>query len=189
MATFTALFDACVFYPAPVRDLLLRLAETELFRARWTAEIHDEWSRNLLGNRKDLDAAKLHRTIELINQSVPDCLVTEYKLIEAGLTLPDVNDKHVLAAAIRCNAGVIVTYNLKDFPSGELEKYGIEAQHPDEFILHLHSLDPHAVFAAAKRQRLALRNPPMEIELFLNNFLKCELAGTVAELQQAVELL
>lgn len=189
MATFTALFDACVFYPAPLRDLLLRLAETEMFRARWTTEIHDEWSRNLLANRKDLEKTRLDRTIELINQSFPDCLVAGYKPIEAGLNLPDPTDKHVLAAAIRCNAGVIVTYNLKDFPAKELDQYGVEAQHPDEFILHLHSLDPNAVFAAVKRQRMGLKNPPVTTEELLNTFLKQELAGTVAELQRAAELL
>lgn len=189
MTTFTALFDACVLYSAPLRDLLLRLAGTDLFRARWTTDIHGEWSRNLLANRTDLDKVKLDHTIELINKSVPDCLVTEYKPIEVGLNLPDPKDKHVLAAAIRCNAGVIVTYNLKDFPAKELDKYGVEAQHPDEFILHLYSLDPHAVCAAVKRQRMSLKNPPVAIEELLNTFLRAELAGTVAELQQAVELL
>jgi len=50
MYTFTAIFDACVLYPVPLRDLLMYLTGSDLFQARWTDEIHDEWMRNLLKN-------------------------------------------------------------------------------------------------------------------------------------------
>ena len=59
MSGYTALYDACVLYPAPLRDLLLQLALTGLFRARWSATIHDEWTRNVLLDRPDLTAAQL----------------------------------------------------------------------------------------------------------------------------------
>ena len=125
MANFVALFDACVLYPAQLRDLLLRVAISDLFKARWTDQIHDEWIRNLLENRPDIAPERLARTRELMNASVPDCLVTEYEPFIQQLTLPDQDDRHVLAAAIRCQAGVIVTLNLRDFPEDVVSDYGI----------------------------------------------------------------
>ena len=127
MSNFTAVFDACVLYPAPLRDLLMSVAMSEQFRARWTTEIHHEWTRNLLKNRNDLSLAQLQRTVELMNQAIPDCLVENYTDLITSLELPDANDRHVLAAAIKCQADVIVTNNLKDFPKDKLQTYGIEA--------------------------------------------------------------
>ena len=75
---FVALYDACVLYPAPLRDLLVELATTGLFRAKWTAEIHDEWIRNVLANSDKVTADKLARTRDLMDTSVRDCLVTGY---------------------------------------------------------------------------------------------------------------
>ena len=176
MATFTALYDACVLYPAPLRDLLMRLALTDLFRARWTNQIHDEWIRNVLEDRRDLKAAQLERTRELMNANVRDCLVEGYEDIIAGLELPDADDRHVLAAAIRTRASVIVTYNLKDFPNEYLSNFGLEAQHPDEFVTHLLDLNPGAVCSAAKKQRAALKNPPVEVEDFLQTLASAKFA-------------
>jgi hypothetical protein len=102
---FTALYDACVLYPAPLRDLLLQLALTDLFRAKWTEAIHDEWTRNLLANRPELKPELLARTRELMNAHVRDCLVEDYEPLVAGLTLPDPDDRHVLAAAILSGDG------------------------------------------------------------------------------------
>jgi predicted nucleic acid-binding protein len=134
MATFTALYDACVLYPAPVRDLLMRLAMSDLFRARWTDQIHDEWIRHVLANRHDLKREQLERTRTLMNAHVRDCLVIGYEPLIDGPTLPDPEDRHVLAAAVRTGASVIVTFNLDDFPGEVLKPLGVEAQHPDEFI-------------------------------------------------------
>ncbi len=189
MANFTAIYDACVLYPAPLRDFLLRLAMTELFRARWTDHIHDEWIGGVLGNRQDITAEQLERTRQLMNQAVPDCLVTGYEELIDSLELPDPDDRHVLAAAIRCQAGVIVTFNLDDFPADIIGRYGIEAQHPDEFIGHLLDLDPGAVGNVARLQRQALKNPPKSPEEFLDTLLRQGLAGTVAQLEDMIELL
>lgn len=189
MSNFTALFDACVLYPAPLRDLLLRLAGTDLFRARWTDRIHDEWIENLLKNRTDLTSARLMRTRMLMNDSVPDCLVTGYEGLIETLDLPDPRDRHVVAAAIRCQAGVIVTFNLKDFPQPVLEQYGLQVQHPDQFLVHLIDLNRGTVAAAAKLQRAALKNPALSPREFLDTLLRQGLAGTVCELETMVELL
>lgn len=189
MSSFVAIYDACVLYPAPLRDLLMRVALTGLFRARWTSRIHDEWINAVLQNRKDLLPAQLHRTRELMNSAVPDCLVTEYEALELELELPDRNDRHVLAAAIRSHAGVIVTYNLKDFPADVLGRFGIEAQHPDEFIGHLMDLDRAAVCASVRRQRAGLKNPTVTPEQLLERYLSMGLAGTVAALESMIDLI
>lgn len=189
MSSFVAVFDACVLYPAPLRDLLLRLAITDLFRARWTDEIHEEWIRNLRTNRPDLSPESLQRTRSLMNMAVPDCLITGYEGLIPQLSLPDPDDRHVLAAAIRGQAGVIVTYNLNDFPPATLAPYGIETQHPDEFVCHLFDLAPGAVCAAVRDQRNALQNPPKSVRELLDTFLSLQLAGTVAALETMVEVL
>lgn len=189
MANFVAVFDACVLYPASLRDLLLHLALTDLFRARWTDRIHEEWIGAVLTQRQDLTRAQLDRTRDLMNKAVPDCLVHSYEDLVDALQLPDANDRHVLAAAIRCQAGVIVTYNLKDFPEDALVPYGIDVQHPDEFVSHLFDLDPGAVCAAVRDQRDSLKSPPLPVDDLLNEFLARELAETVAQLQSMRELL
>ncbi len=144
------------------------LALSGRFRARWTLEIHREWKRNLLKNRPDLTMEQLDRTAGLMDQAIPDACVHDYEDLIAGLTLPDCDDRHVLAAAIRCGASVIVTFNQKDFPCKSLEPLGIEAQHPDEFVDNLLGLDPAAVVAAAQKQRRQLKMPAMDVEPFLD---------------------
>jgi predicted nucleic acid-binding protein len=189
MASFTAVYDACVLYPAPLRDLLMHLAMTDLFRARWTDRIHDEWIRSVLENRPDLKRAQLQRTRRLMNAHVLDCLVIGYENLIDGLVLPDSNDRHVLAAAIRAGADIIVTYNLDDFPAQILDPLGIEARHPDIFIANLLDLDAPAVCAAVRRQRQSLRNPPKTVDEFLEILAKQGLVQTVVALRKFASLL
>lgn len=164
MSGYTALYDACVLYPAPLRDLLLQLAGTGLFRARRSSAIHEEWMRNVLADRPDLTAAQLQRTRALMDAAVPDALIVGHEKLIPSLTLPDPDDRHVLAAALRGRCDVIVTYNLKDFPAEILAEDDIEAQHPDEFIGHLINLRPEAVCQAAKSCRQRLKNPPVSAD-------------------------
>jgi len=167
MAGYTALYDACVLYPAPLRDLLMQLALTDLFRAKWSNAIHDEWIRSLLEVRADLKREQLERTRDLMNSHVRDALVSGFEKLIPALELPDPDDRHVLAAAIRGRCDVIVTYNLKDFPAEKLADYDIEAQHPDEFIGHLCNLRPELVCQAAKLCRARLKNPPSKVEDYI----------------------
>lgn len=186
---FPVVYDACVLYPAPLRDLLMRLALTGLFHARWTERIHDEWMRSILARRPELKPQALQRTRELMNTAVPDCLVSGYEQLEEGLTLKDPDDRHVLAAAIKCHASVIVTFNLKDFWADALKPYDIEAQHPDEFIHHLLDLQRASVCAAVKGQREALKKPPKTVEEVLATLLEQGLPTTVAALRPMMALL
>jgi hypothetical protein len=177
------LYDACVLYPASLRDLLVRLALSDVFQARWTDEIHDEWTRNVLANRPDISSASLARCRRLMDLHVPDCLITGYEDLIPTLTLPDVDDRHVLAAAIHGRAGLIVTFNLSDFPASILGQFHIEAIHPDEFISRLWDEQPDSVLAAARRQRAGLRNPPMTAAEYLATLEHCQLFETATRLR------
>ncbi len=189
MSRFTALYDACVLYPAPLRSLLMYLALTDLFRARWTDAIHEEWMRNVRRDYPDITRPHVERIRDLMNAHVRDCLVTGYEDLVGALTLPDPDDRHVLAAAIRAGANVIVTANLSDFPKETLARYGIEAQHPDEFIMHLIDLAPNVVCSAAKKQREGLKKPPLTVEQYLESLERQGLAQTVAKLRQFADLI
>ena len=185
----TAVYDANILYPAPLRDLFIRLAQTGLVRARWTETIHDEWIRNVLKNNPSLSAERLARTRSLMNEAVRDCLVTGYEELIESLSLPDPDDRHVLAAAVCASADVIVTYNLTDFPADTLARFDIEAQHPDDFLVCLLEMAPGVVCAAVKRQRESLRNPPKTAEELLATLESQGLTQAVARLREFIELL
>lgn len=146
----------------------MQLALTDLYRAKWTNRIHEEWMRNLLKNRPDLQRSQLERVRDLMNAHVRDCLVADFESLEADLLLPDWDDRHVLAAAIKARAQVIVTFNLEDFPDQVLKALGLESQHPDRFIGHLIDRAPESVIGAAKICRLRLRNPPLDSARYLD---------------------
>ena len=184
MTNFSVVYDACVLYPAPLRDLLMHLSLTVLYRAKWTAEIHEEWMRNVLADRQDLTREQLERTRKLMDTSARDCLVTGYEFLIPSLSLPDENDRHVLAAAIRSQSSVILTFNLKDFPAMELEKYDVEAQHPDEFISDLIDLNAAKVLAAISGHRKSLKNPPKTSKEYLDTLLQQGLPESVSQLRQ-----
>jgi predicted nucleic acid-binding protein len=157
-SSFTAVLDSNVLYGNLVRDILLSLATAGLYHARWTHEIHREWSSHLVENRPEL-ASKVPLLFEKINSSVPDCLVENYEYLIDSLKLPDLKDRHVLAAAIAGHADAIVTENLKDFPASVLAAYGLEAQHPDDFIMNQLELRPFDALAALKRMRERMAAP------------------------------
>jgi predicted nucleic acid-binding protein len=184
-----AVYDANILYPAPIRDLFIRLAQAGLVRARWTEAIHDEWVRNVLKDNAQLSAERLARTRSLMNEAVRDCLVSGYEDLVDSLTLPDSDDRHVLAAAIRAGAQVIVTYNLKDFPRDTLARFDIEPLHPDAFLVSLFDLAPGLVCGAVKRQREGLRNPPKTAEELLTSLEGQGLTQAVARLRQFVDLI
>lgn len=154
---------------------MIRLAQTRRFRARWTDAIQREWMTALLRNRPELDEAKLSRTMTLMNQAVPDCLITGYE--------------HLLAAAICGGAQAIVTTNIKDFPEQTLAEFEILPRHPDDFILDLADLEPAVVATAAKLQRAALKHPSLSPEAFISKLRQQGLPGVAAFLQSQIELI
>ncbi len=189
MTSLTALFDAGVLYPAPLRDLLMQLALSGCFRAKWTEAIHAEWIHAVLRERPDLTCRQLGRTRELMNQHVQDCLVEGYESLISSLVLPDPNDRHVLAAAIHGHADIIVTFNLKHFPAAVLKPYGIRARHPDEFLRNLWILYPTEVCECARKTRARLRNPPKSVKEYLDILAQQRLPETVAFLRENRDLI
>lgn len=184
LSRYTVLLDACVLYKAPVRELLIELASTDLFRAKWSAKIHDEWIRNLLKNRPELDETKLRRTAELMNNAVSDSLVGGYESLITALELPDANDRHVLAAAIHAKCDAIITYNLKDFPTAVLGTFDIELLHPDDFLHFQYDLGEADVITSVQRIRARLKNPQIAASHYLDRLESQGLPKTVAALRK-----
>ncbi len=181
--SFIVVYDACVLHPAPLRDLLVRLAMTGLFRAKWTEQILDECFESILRERPDLSPERLLNTRTLMQEAIPDCLVKGYQEFIEPLCLPDPEDRHVLAAAIRSGAQVIVTQNLKDFPESALSQYDIEAQHPDQFVVNVIDLDPGKVCEVVREQAAELKRPPCSSEQLLDTLEKQGLPEAVALLR------
>jgi hypothetical protein len=184
MAALVAFYDANVLYPAELRNLLMYLATTGLFRARWSNAVHEEWISNLLKNRPDLTREKLERTRQLMDKAALDALVEGYEGLIPTLSLPDKNDRHVLAAAIHGGAHTIVTKNLKDFPAKSLQKFKIKAQHPDRFILNLIAQAPSVVLQAAEEHRKSLKKPPKTIAEYLVSLESQDLPESAAALRR-----
>jgi len=179
-----ALYDSCVLYPAPLRDLLMQLAVEGLFQARWSNRIHDEWIAAVLRDRPDIKRRQLEHTRRLMNKHARDCLVENFETLIPKLELPDANDRHVLAAAIHCRADVIVTFNLKDFPSRFLAAYSIIAQHPDDFLADLAYSAPQILCLAARTVRARLVDPPYSVDDYLARLSRQNIPKTVAFLRK-----
>jgi PIN domain len=180
---YTVLFDACVLYSSRVRDLLLSLAETDLFRARWTEAINDEWVRNLKADRPELRADKIDRTRQSMNENIIDCLIFGYESLIPYLTDINQKDRHVVAAAILGRVDVIVTYDLGDFPKNVLGRYRIDVQHPDQFVLQLIDSYPGIVCNAIRTLRTGLKKPPMDPQEYLSSLEKAKLPESAALLR------
>ncbi len=178
ISTFTAFFDANGFFGARLRSLIVELAQTGQFRARWSEEVHREWIGAVIAKRSDIDSADLAIVKSMINAAVPDCLVAGYESLIESLTLPDPNDRHVLAAAIMARASVIVTFNEKDFPGDLLSPLGLHTRHPDDFIIDVESLDS-ALFV----EHVALdighyRSPPLSVADYCSGLCKAGVPKT-----------
>lgn len=152
------LYDTNVLYPNTLRDLLIRIAAEGLVQAKWTDRILDEVFRNVRKNRPDLPDHLLDRTRTLMVKAVRDCLVNGYEPLIPVLELPDPDDRHVLAAAIRSRAQVIVTNNLKDFPAACLRQWDIEPRSADDFISDQIGLNAKVVWSCVQQISNSWRN-------------------------------
>lgn len=132
------IYDACILYPFHLRNIVVQAAVDGLVDARWTDAIHEEWMRNLLANTPGLPAGRLAVTKQLMNIALPEATVAGYEKHIEAVDLPDPDDRHVAAAAIEAGASMIVTWNLRDFPVGELRKHGLVRQSPDAFLVGLY---------------------------------------------------
>lgn len=178
---FAAVLDASVLYPLPLRDTLLRMAEAELYDLRWSEQILDEVSRNLVADRRATDA-QAQQLIDAMTEAFDGAATPRAAIdkLEASMTNHP-KDRHVLAAAVAGDAQAVVTLNLKDFPAEACEAFNVEALHPDEFLLDLYGLSPGTVHAALTRQAATLRRPPVTLKDLLDR-----LAATVPSFADAV---
>lgn len=183
------MLDACVLYPANVRDVLISFHVADLYAARWTVAVEEEWISSLLGNRPDIPRERLLKTRDMMRSAVPDWEVSSYMELVEGLELPDPGDRHVLAAAIRGHADCIVTANLTDFPLDYLKRFDLEAIHPDDFIILQMDLDQVRPLLALKAMRARMRNPQLTAEAFADRFEQVGLPSTASRLRDALGLI
>ncbi|MBM3695645.1 MAG: PIN domain-containing protein [Actinobacteria bacterium] len=162
---FSVVLDTCVLYPAHLRDTLLRLAERGLFRPLWSEDILDELRRNLI--ESEIPAASVDRLLGEMRRAFPDAIVTGYAGL-IGAMVCDPRDRHVLAAAVRADAGAIVTFNTSDFPDNALDEYQVEIIHPDDFLLDELDLTSRSVLDELGDQAKANRREPRSLSSLLD---------------------
>lgn len=187
---YTALLDACVLYPIAIADSLLSLAVAGFYAAKWTAKIEDEWIAALEKNRPDL-RGRLGTRRDSMRSAIPDWEVKEsaWLPVEESLIMPDLNDRHVLAAAITGHADCIVTTNLKHFPESVLFEFGVEAIDPDTFIVNQWDLDPVTAISAFKQMRARRKRPNTGAADFSDYLERAGLPATAHRLRDASELI
>ncbi|MDZ4169585.1 MAG: PIN domain-containing protein [Coriobacteriia bacterium] len=161
--------DACVLYPAALRDILLRCAEAQFFTPIWSQRILAEMLAALSRHRPDIPKERLLRLQDLMSAAFPEACVDVDPL---PLLLPDQDDSHVVAAAVACHASVIVTLNIRHFPQSTVDVHTRAlVMTPDQFLLQLVDEDPDAMANVVRRAASALKNPPLS---------STELLGAVA---------
>lgn len=185
---FTVILDANVLYPYRKRDILLWFYHAGLFRARWSKDIVDEWTRSLIEDRPDLKES-LTRQQQIISKRFPEALVEGYEPLISGLSLPDFNDRHVLAAAIKCDAQHIITDNLKDFPNETLEPLGIEAISADEFLYRTFELYDTEALKVMRDLRNTYNNPSFSPPEFIMDLTAKGLPKLAASLRELSDFL
>lgn len=178
---FPVLLDTCVLLPITVTDLLLRLAEQKTYRVLWSVEILDELERNLIA-KIGLTPVMARKRIDVMRQHFPDALVENYENLSASMTC-DPKDRHVLAAAVRSNAELLVTYNGKDFPAASTKPYDVEVVSPDDFLLDQFDLFPERVFRCVDEQASAYQDPRLTFDGLLRRFEACNLPLFVAAMK------
>ena len=137
-----AVFDACILYPFHLRNIIVQAAVDRLVEARWTDKIHDEWMRNLAAGAPAIPIERLQATRQLMADALPGATVIGYERLISAVSLPDPDDRHVVAAGIAAGASVILTWNQRDFPAAALKKHGLRRQTPDAFLAALYDQAP-----------------------------------------------
>jgi hypothetical protein len=148
MASPVVFLDACVLYPGLTRGIVLRLAEAGLFLPAWTPRVLMEWR---IASARNGDAgATVDAITARMAKTCPAASVSSDPAVEQTLRLPDPADTHVLAGAIAAGAGVLLTFNMRDFPARRLAAHGILPRHPDGFFWELLGDRPDAVGRAVR---------------------------------------
>jgi predicted nucleic acid-binding protein len=161
---FTALLDANVLYPVYLCSALLRLAQAQIYQVRWSEQILQEALRSLKARYPPEEHASLERRFDAMERHFPEAMVTGYENLIPVMTNHE-GDRHVLAAAIRGRADVIVTSNVRHFPLASRESYDIDVQGPDNFLCHQYDVrDPEYLMGILEHWASHLQNPPLSVE-------------------------
>lgn len=180
---FIVVYDANVLYPNVVRDLLIRIAQAGLVQAKWTETILDETFAALAATKPSVRPDRWKRVRGLMTHAIRDGMVVNYEpLLDVVMGLPDQGDRHVVAAAIRCKAQVIVTDNIRDFPNDALAIWNIESKTADEFVLDQINLDSRTVYSAVHQIADSWSNPPGTVEDVLRAMSRAGLVESAAAL-------
>lgn len=160
---FPALLDTCVLYPQYLSDTLLTQAYEGAFRPLWSRGILEELGQ-ILARETQMTEEQIAHRLDRMRTAFPDAEIEGYEYLVDGMT-NDEKDHHVLAAAVRGNVEVLVTFNLKDFPESALKSFDISAVHPDDFLLDQLDLHPGIVLGCLEDQvnRYTRINGPMTV--------------------------
>ncbi|WP_439488730.1 PIN domain-containing protein [Algoriphagus sp.] len=167
---FTCVLDTNVIYPIDIRDLLFWFASYDLFTPKWSKQIFSEWE-NVM-KRKGIPEEEIKKRLNKAQLAFPDALVDNYEPLVSSLELPDQKDRHVLAAAIKTNANIIVTNNMKDFPKEYLASFGLSAKTADDFITDTIDLNTDLALEAFRALVLNRTNPNLDEYEILDRFRK-----------------
>jgi len=157
---FTCVLDTNVIMPIEIRDLLFWFAHDDLYTPKWSKHIFDEWEDVM--KRKNVSEDEIKKRIGWANQAFPEAMVENYEILIDSLILPDEKDRHVLAAAIKTNANIIVTNNLKDFPNQYLNTFGLSAKSADDFLTETIDLNPSVAVNSFRKLVMNRRNPDLD---------------------------
>jgi predicted nucleic acid-binding protein len=179
--SFPAFFDACAMYGITLADLLLRLADEGAFRPLWSEQVLDEVRRNVIED--GVPAGGIERRLSAMRKWFPDAMVTGYELLTDSLSC-DPKDRHVLAAAVRSKADVLVTFNLKDFPEHSLAPFDVELVHPDDFLLDQLDLFPGLVIRVLRELAEDYTDPPQDVEDVLETLRRAGVSRFAADVRR-----
>lgn len=186
MAIFAVVLDACVMVPVALCDTLLRLGEEQLYRPIWSTRIVKEAADAISTVHPDLEVSKIERRMAYMNETFPGACVGDFANIESGLQLPDPDDRHVVAAALRARADAILTANLRDFPADALHRLDLEVISPDDFLLSQLDMRSTVVLDVLSAQAAATRNPKRSVDDVLTALARAGVTGFVDEVRRRI---
>lgn len=173
---FIAVLDTNVIYPVITRDLLFWFAHYDMYTPKWSKHIFDEWASVM--QRKGISSEESLKRIRKANQAFPDALVNNYEGLIDRIDLPDDKDRHVVAAAIKTNAHIIVSNNIKHFPETTLNTYGLKVKNADDFLTDIIDLNSEIAIEAFREMVLNKKKPELDEFEVLNRLRKIGLNDT-----------
>ncbi|MCO5309851.1 MAG: PIN domain-containing protein [Austwickia sp.] len=176
---FPVYFDTCALYPGMVADVILRIAEEGAYSPHWSLDVLTELRRNL-AKIPSVEEGGADRRIAAMQTAFPRASVDGYRGLIDSMACAE-EDRHVLAAAVYAKCQVLVTYNIRDFPTESTIPHGVAVVHPDQFLLDQLDLHPRWVIRSLLAIQQASRKPRLSASALLESLARSGLAGFTAE--------